>query len=215
MQVTELDLLELLTDITVEVLVAAVLGIGGALWAWLRWGPNKRRDLTTPDRHELSIKFGAAARQLEMLGLYDQQLHVSADVDDLWPKIQRCLDNLMEIGHGSAAKIATGNSAAGLSKPEGTIAMLVVGAISTLATGYAQNLQQRLAGVESSSGEIPKSHLEMKAWADLFWFAEKVFNPTKWRFFALRRLERCLQRRMRETYEASQIDQSQAPPDLR
>ena len=111
-----------------EIATGIILGGGAALWGWWRWGPSKRRELTTPDRLDYSLKLGATARQLDMLNLYDQQLLESGDVEHLWPRIQGCLDNLLEIGFGPAAKNATGNAGSGFSKDEGTVAMLMVGA---------------------------------------------------------------------------------------
>ncbi|WP_461165312.1 hypothetical protein [Arthrobacter sp. R4-81] len=46
----------------------------------------------------------------------------------------------MAAANPDSVKIAAGNSAAGLSKPKGSYRRLMVGEISTLATGYVQNL---------------------------------------------------------------------------
>ena len=190
-------LLESLTStLPVEIATGIILGGGAALWGWWRWGPSKRRELTTPDRLDYSLKLGATARQLDMLNLYDQQLLESGDVEHLWPRIQGCLDNLLEIGFGPAAKNATGNAGSGFSKDEGAVAMLMVGTISNLATGYAQQLKLRIIEDTTVTTRVRPDRMGLSDWAELYRFAEKVFDPTQRTPRGISRLERRLRRRL-------------------
>lgn len=193
------DLLAPLTDLAVEIVGGVALAVGGILWAWWRWGPRKRLEINVPDRVELANKFAAAARQVEILADHDAHLTLSGSFDELWPKIERCLTIMMEIGFGPAAKIATGNAGGGLSKKESRMAMLMVGSISGFATRYAHNLNdQRIS--TSAPGKVVivgPCLLGLDEWADLFRFSAKVFDPTRRTAFRLWRLERRLRKRLK------------------
>lgn len=103
---------------------------------------------------------------------------------------------MLEIGHGPAAKIATGNRGGSLSKNESRMAMLMVGSIPRLAESYVLSLTQVRTSESAQEGIIAPCFLGLDDWAELFRFSAKIFDPTRRNAFGLWRLERRFKKRL-------------------